>query len=153
MICSDTDSIIAAYENADLDKLIRPELAEEYFNHGKKQFLVVDDHGLREPGLYKVEKESHGAIALCSKTYFTWNNDDQTIKLSTKGLSKQTNSFTRDDFMKVLATRVSGSGVNRGMRMRGMEMMQYEQERIGLSYLYVKRHVEDDGISTRALDI
>ena len=148
-ICSDTDSIVTAYEDADLDKLVKEELLEEYLTTTKAQFLVVDQHGEREPGLYKVEAEAEGTVALCSKTYFMWNGES--TKLSTKGLSKVTNSFKKDDFLKVLNTRVSGSGINRGLRPIKDEMYEYEQERLGLTFLYFKREVLTDGITTKPL--
>ena len=90
--------------------------------------------------------------AMNSKTYFIFNSHGN-CKLSTKGLSKNTNDFTIEDFIRVLETRVTGSGINHGLRPMNNEILQYIQERSGLNYLYVKRDVLDDGVSTRALHV
>jgi len=40
----------------------------------------------RTPGLFKVEFEGNGAIALCSKAYYVWSDDK--FKYSSKGAQK-----------------------------------------------------------------
>jgi hypothetical protein len=95
--------------------------------------------------------EGNGCCALCSKTYIFWNGPIN--KVSSKGLSKQTNALNPADFLKVLETQKKGSGTNYGLKVRGDGICQYKQQRDGLSYLYVKRRVLDDGISTQPLDL
>lgn len=148
MICSDTDSVVAAYESKNLDDLVKPDMWDAYVAD-KKNFLAVDEYSQRTPGLFKVEMEGNGCCALCSKTYIFWNGDE--CKVSSKGLSKRTNKLTRDDFLRVLETQVKGSGVNYGLKVHGDGMCQYKQRRDALSYLYVKRRVLDDGITTEPL--
>lgn len=153
IVCSDTDSIIAAYESRDIDSLVKPDLLQEYLAHGKQEYLVHDAYSLRTPGLFKEELGATGIIALCSKTYFAWNDEDETTKVSSKGLSKVTNKFTSDDFQDVLDTREKGMGVNYGFKVHHDELLFYRQVRHGLPYLYVKRKVLDDGVSTVALSL
>jgi G:T-mismatch repair DNA endonuclease (very short patch repair protein) len=156
IVCSDTDSIIAAYESRCLDDLVKPELLETYRNDarsGMKAFLATDQYSLRTPGLFKVELEATGIVALCAKTYFAWNDEDGSSKCSSKGLSKKTNAFGSGDYKHVLDNKVRGQGRNYGFRVIGDRLMLYQQDRAGLSYLYVKRRVHDDGISTTALHL
>lgn len=151
IVCSDTDSIIAAYENKDIDQLVKPHLVAEYRNHGKTSFLATDAFTKRTPGLYKEELSATGIVALSAKTYHAWNDEDGSTKTSSKGLSKKTNALDRNDFKRILNDKGVGGGVNYGFAVRGDRMFMYRQERTGLGYLYVKRRVLDDGISTSAL--
>lgn len=153
MVCSDTDSIVAAYQSRNIDDLVKRELWEEYSKCGKKQFLATDSHSLRTPGLYKVELDATGVIALCAKTYHAWNDEDGSTKTSSKGLSKQTNKLSKHDFFNVLLNRVAGRGTNYGFNVLGDALYQVKQSRAALSYLYVKRMVMADGVSTRALHL
>ena len=76
-----------------------------------------------------------------------------TDKYSTKGLSKRQNVIDKEAFLAVLTNRRSGSGVNRGFRVRDSSVMTYVQDRAALSYFYGKRKVLDDGISTALLEV
>ena len=104
----------------------------------------------RTPGLFKVEWCGDGFVGLCSKTYYCFGATD---KYSTKGLSKRQNDIDKDAFLAVLTNRRSGSGVNRGFRVRDSSMMTYVQERAALTYFYPKRKVLEDGLSTAPLDL
>ena len=53
----------------------------------------------------------------------------------------------------MLTNRRSGSGFNRGFRVRDSSMMTYVQERAALTYFYPKRKVLADGLSTAPLDL
>ncbi len=101
----------------------------------------------RKPGLFKVEYRGDGIVALCSKTYFCFGTA-QGDKYASKGLNKSVNQLTREDFLRVLKTKHSASGTNRGFKSLNNRVVTYEQERASLSYLYIKRPVADDGIST-----
>ena len=104
----------------------------------------------RTPGLFKVEWRGNGFIGLCSKTYYCFGATD---KYSTKGLSKRHNVIDKDTFLAVLTNRRSGSGVNRGFRVRDSSVMTYIQEKAALTYFYPKRKVLADGLSTAPLDL
>ena len=53
----------------------------------------------------------------------------------------------------LLQSQTAGVGTNRGFRMRNGEMYTYQQTKTGLTYLYPKRKVGDDGISTTHTDL
>ena len=104
----------------------------------------------RPPGLFKVEWRGDGFVGLCSKTYYCFGSTD---KYSTKGLSKRQNVIDKDTFLAVLLNRRSGSGVNRGFRVRDSSVMTYVQDRAALTYFYGKRKVLADGVSTAPLEV
>ena len=111
----------------------------------------------RTPGLMKTEWIGDGCIALNSKTYFCFSYDETgcetNIKVASKGLNKKQNKFTKEKYFNVLKTKNNGFGVNIGFRTDGTKILGYEQQKESLSYLYIKRKVQDDGISTTPLTI
>ena len=175
----DTDSAYIALAGDNIDDLVAPEHREHYFQH-RSQWLPAeccDDHeaeyvqtrlvGLpwtateaccvarkafdkRTPGLFKVEWRGDGFVGLCSKTYYCFG---KTNKCTTKGLNKRQNDIDKEKFLSVLTNRRSGSGVNRGFRVRDSSVMTYVQERAALTYFYPKRKVLEDGLSTAPLDL
>ena len=106
----------------------------------------------RTPGLFKVEFEGVGMIALNSKTYYCWDKDDIS-KYSSKGISKSNNQFCKDNFLDVLRDGTSCKGVNKGFVYKDGDMYTYNQSRTGLTYLYAKRRVLADGVSTENIDV
>ena len=156
-----------------------PELREHYFRH-RSEWLpseCCDDHrneyvrcrlanrpwvgdeacckarrayDKRTPGLFKVEWSGDGFVGLCSKTYYCFGPTD---KYSTKGLSKRHNDIDKNAFLEVLTNRRSGSGKNRGFRVRHSTVLTYVQERAALTYFYAKRVVHEDGVSTGPVDV
>lgn len=92
-------------------------------------------------------------IALNSKTYIGWDDVDNVTKLSTKSVSKATNQFTPEDFRRVLTTGESVDGTNYGLRLMQHFMHQYKQQKRALSYLYPKRIIAPDHVSTTPLKI
>ena len=108
-------------------------------------------HDMRTPGLFKVEFEGVGMVALNSKTYYCWSDDN--YKYSSKGVSKSTTQFCKDDFVGVLKDNGTVHGTNKGFVLRENKMFSYAQARTGLTSLYAKRRVLDDGVSTTHLDI
>ena len=104
----------------------------------------------RIPGLFKVEWSGDGLVGLYSKTYCCIGPTD---KYSTKGLSKRHNDIDKNAFLEVLTNRRSGSGKNRGFRVRHSTVLTYVQERAALTYFYAKRLVYEDGVSTGPVDV
>ena len=173
----DTDSAYIALASDSIDDLVAKHHQEHYLRH-RSEWLPAewcdkheDDYvhthlaGLpwtateacclarkafdkRTPGLLKVEWRGEGFIGLCSKTYYCFG---KTNKCTTKGLNKRQNDIDKDKFLSVLTNRRSGSGVNRGFRVRDSSMMTYVQERAALTYFYPKRNVLEDGLSTAPL--
>ena len=108
-------------------------------------------HDRRTPGLFKVEFEGVGMVALNSKTYCCWSEEES--KYSSKGLSKHTNPCGNAAFLNVINRGPSVSGVNKGFVLKNNEMCTYAQKRTGLTYMYAKRRVLRDGVSTEYIDI
>lgn len=73
------DSIIASYADRNIDELVKAELRQEYATIGKTAFLSTDANSKRTPGLFKEELGATEIIALCSKTYFAWNDDKSVL--------------------------------------------------------------------------
>ena len=94
-------------------------------------------------------------VALNSKTYYCRDSQGQD-KFSSKGLQKKADadSLTYETYRRVLSTGLSGDGVNHGIRV-GLngQVYTYQQERTALSYVYLKRHVVDDGVHTELLHL
>ena len=107
----------------------------------------------RTPGLFKLEYEGNGIVALCSKMYCVKSNSS--VKFSCKGISKSNidKNTVYDLYLDVLKTRKIESGVNIGIRLINNKMTTYKQTRAGFTYFYYKRRVLDDGISTLPLDM
>ena len=175
----DTGSAYIALAGETVDDLVTPELREHYFKH-RSQWLPAeccDEHeddyvrvriagrpwtatdaccvarvayDKRTPGLFKIEWHGDGFVGLCSKTYYCFGS---TNTCTTKGLNKRQNSIDKDAFLTVLTNQRSGSGVNRGFRVRDSYVMTYVQERAALTYFYPKRKVLADGLSTAPLDL
>ena len=155
----DTDSAYIALAGDSIDDIVAPEHREHYFRN-RSQWLPAeccDNHkddyvhtrlagrtwtatepcciarkayDKRTPGLFKIEWCGDGFIGLCSKTYYCFGSTD---KCTTKGLNKRQNTFDKDTFLSVLTNRRSGSGVNRGFRVRDSSVMTYIQERAALT--------------------
>ena len=175
----DTDSAYLALAGESVDDLVTPELREHYFRY-RSQWLPSEccvDHkseyvrcrlaghpwigsasccvarkayDKRTPGLFKVEWSGDGFVGLCSKTYYCFGPTD---KYSTKGLSKRHNEIDKDAFLEVLTNRRSGSGKNRGFRVNHSSVLTYVQERAALTYIYAKRVVLEDGVSTGPVNV
>ena len=176
---ADTDSAYLTLAAESVDALVTPELREHYFRH-RSEWLpseCCDDHrneyvrcrlanrpwvgdeacckarrayDKRTPGLFKVEWYGDGFEGLCSKTYYCFGPTD---KYSTKGLSKRHNDIDKNAFLAVLTNRRSGSGKNRGFRVRHSTVLTYVQERAALTYFYAKRVVHEDGVNTGPVDV
>ena len=176
----DTDSAYLALAGESVDDLVTSELREHYFRH-RSEWLpseCCDEHqneyvrcrladrlwvgdeacckarkayDKRTPGLFKVEWSGDGFVGLCSKTYYCFGATDT---YSNKGLSKRHNAIDKSAFLVVLANRRSGSGKNRGFRVRHTTVLTYVQERAALTYFYyAKRVVHEDGLITGPVDV
>ena len=113
----------------------------------------TNKHDQREPGLFKEEFKGIGIISLNSKTYFCWSDNPADDKYRSKGLSRKQNKLTREQFMSVLKNKDIASGENTGFRIKNGQTFTYQQRKTGLSYVYAKRIVLDDGVNTIPLPI
>ena len=110
----------------------------------------------RTPGKFHVEAEADGMICLNSKTYICYNKDQnkiENVKSASKGLSKKLNKFNTEDYLNVIKTKTPKYGVNKGFSIKFNKLLTYEQSRAGLGYLYIKRRVCSDGITTKPIKI
>ena len=165
MIEMDTDSNYFAFSEDNIEKLIKPELREQYvkekynflpsesdelhptFNVDGKRF-TMKQYEKRTPGLFKVETIKDKAIALCSKMYCCSDMDEKNIKFNCKGIQKEGNNVNYKKFENVLFGDKQDTAHNKGFRMVDGTMKSYEQDKKGLSYIYCKRVVLPDGINT-----
>jgi G:T-mismatch repair DNA endonuclease (very short patch repair protein) len=110
---------------------------------------------LRTPGLFKEEWRGSGMVALCAKTYFCKGDEDSDDKLSCKGLQRTRNAVTYEQYKRVLRTGNKEGGTNKGFRVdpKTGRVYTYQQERKSISFLYGKRKVQEDGVTTVPLDL
>ena len=130
-----------------LEELAKPEKKDEFSATRHLWFLRHDTpwnatYDKRKPGLFKVEWKGDGFVGLNSKTYCCWGTESN--KASCKGISKKLNDSEKEVYL-VLQTQKNQSGEKRGLT--------YAHYRTGFSYLYPKRKVLQDGVSTVPLDI
>ena len=73
---------------------------------------------------------------------------------SSKAIQKDNNNINKERFEKVLTdTYYKDVCTNRGFRMVDNYMITYTQQKKGLSYVYDKRQVLSDGVSSAPLPI
>lgn len=144
----DTDSAYMAL-TGDFESIIKPELIEE-FNREKHKWFPQTKFDKRTPGLFKIEYEGDGMVALCSKTYYVWGDKN---KVSSKGLqhNRNTEVLTKEKYLECLLDGKTIEGKNNGFRFVQKEMKTYEQNKIGLSPIYTKAVVMDDGVHIRPI--
>ena len=174
----DTDSAYLALAGKSLEELVKPHLRQQFYDQWAEwlpaeackqhqdQFkatrmanqlwtpepccVAQKKYNKRTPGLFKVEWEGEGMIGLCSKTYFGWGEKN---KCSTKGINKRHNEINKEKFLDVLKNKQSSGGTNVGIQVNQHSVYTYRQQRDALSYLYPKRRVLADGITTEPLSI
>ncbi len=167
----DTDSLYLALGKENIEECIRPDMkqkwqryrsfdccntfkADEFSNFFPRkccqQHIKYDK---RLPGLFKEEFRCTEMIALCSKTYCSYDQEKDVVKFSSKGLNKSNVNEPLEKYRKVMQEIVNVTSTNRGFRKMNNSVMTYEQTKKGLSYFYPKRKVATDGIHTTPLDI
>ena len=166
-VLMDTDSIYMAFSSEDWESLVKPELAEQYA--AERHLWLPYDPALnfpapppdqicdnRTPGLFHIEFKGDLICALNPKTYYAegQHGEQKVVKTSTKGLPKRQNSFIKEQFVDVLSSGQSVAGQVRNFRFdKDGKFCRMNLQRTGLSYLMIKRKVQDDGISTVPLMI
>ena len=154
----DTDSAYMALSD-DFSKLIKPELQDEFERDKNNWFPRTDTqenkaYDKRKPGLFKEEYEGDGMIALCSKTYYCWGSRPKD-KFSSKGTQQKRNEeiLNIDTYKKCLNDGKNIDCQNSGFRYIGKAMKTYQQDKVGLTPVYVKGVVMNDGVHVRPLSI
>ena len=116
---------------------MKPELKEE-FKENRHLWLGKDDtkenelFDRRTPGLFKLEYEGDGIIALASKMYYCFGAKD---KFSSKGLNKQQNEITKQNYLNALHGDSSQEFTIEGFRVTNNEMNTYELTKNGMKML------------------
>ena len=165
---TDRDSIYIALSEERFEDNIADDKLDLY-EELKDEFFLTDKckYGKREPNRYKIECKGCQMVALCSKAYCVYDEATNSVKCSLKGVQKQTlfrdkaggdNKKVFDLFHNALKTDSteltrSGTGVNRGIKGKLQERIQYEQEKTLFNSFYCKRRVLDDGVTTVPLDL
>lgn len=144
LIQMDTDSSYMGISAERLEDIVRPELRAEF--EAKK-----NKWSGRTPGLFKLESEGSGIIALCSKCYYTDEQESEQTKYRTKGMSKRHNNITWQRVKAALGGSTDRAE-NRGIRMINGWMVTYEQQKLGLSAYYDKRWVLPDGVHPEPIE-
>jgi hypothetical protein len=137
----DTDSAYISF-SGDFEDVIKPELKQHY-NENKHKWLGRDDTGehklfdKRTPGLFKVEYEGDGIIALASKMYYCFS--DKKDKFSSKGINQKQNEVTKQRYLQAINGNESQLFINRGFRARHNQMMTYTLQKTGMKLFNDKR--------------
>jgi hypothetical protein len=152
----DTDSAYMALTD-DFEKLIKPELREEFERDKVNWFPRTDttEHKMydkRKPGLFKIEFEGDGMVALCSKSYYVWGVKN---KCSAKGIQQKRNIeiLNKNTYLRCLQNQEQIIGNNKGFRFTDKCIKTYELNKTGLSSIYTKGVLFEDGIHIRPLII
>ena len=166
----DTDSAYISITSEKIEDIIKPSFKELY-NFNLKGFCTNDPynadnihhwfprtccpkhnkHDNRTPGLFKIEFEGEEIIGLSSKTYLVRQGDK--VKFSSKGVNKQHVENPLHTFRTVLNSQKSACGKNYGFRLDHNQICTYAQVKQAFPYLYCKRKLSQDGISSSPLDI
>jgi hypothetical protein len=148
--------------SGEFNDLIKLELRDEFKKEKDKWFPRTDtqehiQYDKRTPGLFKIEYEGEGMVALCSKTYHCWNDivGGNGMKTSCKGIQKSKNKelMNRESYKKCLINKTPNEATNSGFRyIKGDHTMRtYEQHKVGLSQIYTKGVTLSDGVHIHAL--
>ena len=86
----------------------------------------------RTSGLFKVEFQGTGIIALNAKAYDCFGNGNS--KTSFKGVMKHINDIPKQKLMSTLFSKCPFYGVYRGIMIKNNQLVSYSQIKSGLSY-------------------
>ena len=171
---TDTDSIYIAFKNGPNFEDNLDEEKLDFFEQEKHKYFVTSTaiYGERTPGLFKVEARGKNMVALCAKSYVVFDEDENTLKFSSKGVQKSTmyelgKELTKDQdynsqntyknvfkiYQDQLQKGKTRQIINRGMKRTNDVFTTYEQEKKCNTNFYCKRRVLDDGVTTIPLDV
>ena len=171
---TDTDSIYIAFKDGpEFEDNLDPEKIE-LFKQEKHKYFVTSSaiYGERTPGLFKVEARGKNMVALCAKSYVVFDEEQNSLKFSSKGVQKSTmyelgKELTKEEdydskntyknvfkvYQDQLEKGITRQIVNRGMKRTNDVFTTCEQEKKCNANFYCKRRVLDDGVTTIPLDI
>ena len=154
----DTDSAYMALSD-DFEKLIKPELKEEFIKERDMWFPRTDSQehkafDKRKPGLFKIEFEGDAMVALCPKMYYVRGLKGKD-KFSSKGIQHKQNKevISFEEYKRVLFSGEKTVCSNIGFRFIDKNIVTYEVSKSGLTPIYDKRVTLETGVHTHPLDI
>jgi G:T-mismatch repair DNA endonuclease (very short patch repair protein) len=149
----DTDSAYIAISSENLEALVKPNLIEHYqlnkhnwFGRDNTKENALFDK--RTPGLFKVEYEGDGIIALGSKMYYCFGEKD---KVRCKGINKQQNAVTKQRFEAALYGNSTQEFYNTQLKVCDNRLTLYKQSISGLKLFNDKRIRQ--GFETKYMEI
>jgi len=145
----DCDSAYKAL-TGEFEDLFTPNLKEEYIND-KINWFLLNNYDKRTPGLFKIEFTGIGAIALCSEAYYIWGNDKS--KYASKGIQKCRTKFNKEQYYKCLNLKEYIICDNMGFRKHNGVIKTYIRNKIGLTPIYTKEIVMNNGVNIAPLDL
>jgi len=168
VLLTDTDSLYVSLAEPRIEDIVKPSMRKEFDKqlngycglqtppHPYLCRTCCAEHNFidsKTPNLFKVEWTGHTVIALCSKTYIAVN--EKSTKLSTKGAqhSAMRKMNPLEKFTKVLQTAQPENVTNKGFRAVNGQIYTYSQKKRCLPYLYIKRWVHEDGVTTACLNL
>jgi len=161
MCYMDTDSMYMALGENSLRECIKPNTDMNEYNKAEQEFMVLKGYkDSRTPGAFKIEMEYDGIVALCPKLYYCKAPEGKDNKFSSKGINKKLNKdiLNFDYFADSLFNSKKIEALNKGFKInvdsenKTKNMITYETHKVAKP-MSLKRIVENDGISTRPLDI
>ena len=95
-------------------------------------------------------------LCLCRKTYCCYDNKSDKFNFSSKGLNSRVLEDSEDGpmskYRRVLDEAINLTSTNEGLKTVNHMVATYEQTKKGVSFLYPKRQVQDDGVHTKPLN-
>jgi hypothetical protein len=153
----DTDSAYMTLSKSSFEDLIKPDMLEQY---DKVKYDWLPDNRTKEskeytrrvPGLFKIEWEGTGIVALTSKMYYCYGDKE---KSSCKGVQSRNNKdiLTFEKYKETLFGGCVITAKNKGFRIFDNKIMTYSQVKDGLTPIYDKRGLFEDGVHTYPLMI
>jgi hypothetical protein len=152
----DTDSAYMSLSAKNFDDLIKPNMRNLY--EEVKYDWILDNRSeesksytRRVPGLFKIEWEGTGIVALTSKMYYCYGSKE---KSSCKGVQSRNNKnlLTFEKYKEALGGCVLNA-TNKGFRVFDNKVITYTQDKDGLTPIYDKRVLFEDGINSYPLMI
>jgi len=148
-ITTDTDSAYMAL-TGDFNDLIRSEQRDN-FELEKAKWFILNSYDKRTPGLFKIEFTGVGAIALCSKAHYIWG--DNKSKYASKGVQKCRAKFIKEQYYNCLNLKQQINCYNMGFRKHNGQIKTYIQNKIGLTPIYTKGIVLNNGVNIVPLNL
>ena len=149
-IVIDTDSLCIemSVASGNVDDIIKDRLKSEWDKVRHNYFPSSDDHAeQKRHGIFKVEFEGTHIVALSAKSYCVKNENTESSKIASKGISKRLNNLNFELFKKVLFEEHEHIGENRGFkRTKDGKVFLYRQKKVAVSPYYIKRLVDDDNM-------